>query len=234
MKPTGQPQQRQQQQQAPPRGSAGAQQQQAPQQPRGMPMHQQQQHPQHHLQHQQQQLHQLQQQQQQQQQQQINAAWPLPGAPMPPRGGPMGPPPQFPPPGAMPLGRPPPPAIAPPSFFPGAASLHEQLDKVVMVVLRDGRHLVGLMRSYDQFSNIVLEDTHERHFVGALYGDIPLGLYIVRGDSVVLLGEVAAEEEQGEQEGGALLKRVTADDILQAQQESDVDPFKVEWDFGDQ
>lgn len=34
------------------------------------------------------------------------------------------------------------------------------------VVLRDGRHLVGVMRSYDQFSNIVLEDTHERHFVG--------------------------------------------------------------------
>lgn len=35
------------------------------------------------------------------------------------------------------------------------------------VVLRDGRHLVGVMRSYDQFSNIVLEDTHERHFVGS-------------------------------------------------------------------
>lgn len=38
------------------------------------------------------------------------------------------------------------------------------------VVLRDGRHLVGVMRSYDQFSNIVLEDTHERHFVG---GELP-------------------------------------------------------------
>lgn len=25
---------------------------------------------------------------------------------------------------------------------------------------------MGVMRSYDQFSNIVLEDTHERHFVG--------------------------------------------------------------------
>lgn len=37
------------------------------------------------------------------------------------------------------------------------------------VVLRDGRHLVGVMRSYDQFSNIVLEDTHERHFVGSEY-----------------------------------------------------------------
>ena len=39
------------------------------------------------------------------------------------------------------------------------------------VVLRDGRHLVGVMRSYDQFSNIVLEDTHERHFVGGELGE---------------------------------------------------------------
>lgn len=41
---------------------------------------------------------------------------------------------------------------------------------VLQVVLRDGRHLVGVMRSYDQFSNIVLEDTHERHFVGGESG----------------------------------------------------------------
>lgn len=32
------------------------------------------------------------------------------------------------------------------------------------------------MRSYDQFSNIVLEDTHERHFVG---GELMLCMLIV-------------------------------------------------------
>lgn len=32
----------------------------------------------------------------------------------------------------------------------------EQLDKRLLVVLRDGRHLVGVMRSFDQFSNMVL------------------------------------------------------------------------------
>mmetsp|Transcript_25508 Transcript_25508/g.57238 ORF Transcript_25508/g.57238 Transcript_25508/m.57238 type:complete len:88 (-) Transcript_25508:527-790(-) len=39
--------------------------------------------------------------------------------------------------------------------LPGAASLVEELDKRLLVVLRDGRNLVGVMRSFDQFSNMV-------------------------------------------------------------------------------
>ena len=42
--------------------------------------------------------------------------------------------------------------------LPAAASLVDQLDKRVLVILRDGRNLVGVMRSFDQFSNVVLED----------------------------------------------------------------------------
>ena len=81
--------------------------------------------------------------------------------------------------------------------LPAAASLVDQLDKRVLVILRDGRNLVGVMRSFDQFSNVVLEDAVERRVVipakegvNAVYGDAPLGLYVVRGDSIVLLGEV--------------------------------------------
>ena len=44
--------------------------------------------------------------------------------------------------------------------------MHEHLDRQVMVVLRDKRHLIGTLRSFDQYSNMVLEDTHERHVVG--------------------------------------------------------------------
>ena len=46
--------------------------------------------------------------------------------------------------------------------LPAAASLVDQLDKRVLVILRDGRNLVGVMRSFDQFSNVVLEDAVER------------------------------------------------------------------------
>ena len=52
-----------------------------------------------------------------------------------------------------------------PDYLPGAASLHEQLDRRILVVLRDGRNLVGVLRSFDQYSNMVLEDTFERHIV---------------------------------------------------------------------
>jgi small nuclear ribonucleoprotein (snRNP)-like protein len=47
-------------------------------------------------------------------------------------------------------------------YLPGAASLLEQLDTRVMIILSDGRHLVGLLRSFDQFLNLVLENTSER------------------------------------------------------------------------
>jgi U6 snRNA-associated Sm-like protein LSm1 len=152
-----------------------------------------------------------------------------------------------------------------PQYIPGTASLFEQLDKQILVrfwggsrdwrcgaqesfnldktvvygqvILRDGRHLVGVMRSFDQYSNMVLEDTFERHMVrgectrisathhaasreavtralvfrlsvvAGMYGDIPLGCYIVRGDNVVLLGEVDPEKESASEH----LTRVTAE-----------------------
>ena len=90
--------------------------------------------------------------------------------------------------------------------LPAAASLVDQLDKRVLVILRDGRNLVGVMRSFDQFSNVVLEDAVERRVVipakegvNAVYGDAPLGLYVVRGDSIVLLGEVDDAREASPQ-----------------------------------
>lgn len=59
-----------------------------------------------------------------------------------------------------------------------------------MVLLRDGRTLIGYLRSVDQFANLVLHRTIERIHVGKEYGDIPRGVFIVRGENVVLLGEI--------------------------------------------
>lgn len=89
----------------------------------------------------------------------------------------------------------------------------------LLVVLRDGRKLLGILRSFDQFgrdvfpastsfwhsssllfsvvtfphicaANAVLEGASERVIVGDLYCDIPLGLYVIRGENVVLIGEL--------------------------------------------
>lgn len=39
-------------------------------------------------------------------------------------------------------------------------------------------------------ANLVLAEAFERIVVGDQYGDIPLGLYVIRGENVVLLGQI--------------------------------------------
>ena len=79
------------------------------------------------------------------------------------------------------------------------------------MVLRDGRTLIGYLRSVDQFgeleyvycrilfnwynqlpviANLLLQDTIERIYVEKKYGDIPRGIFLVRGENVSLLGEI--------------------------------------------
>ncbi|KAJ1511422.1 SM-like, degradation of cytoplasmic mRNAs and positively regulates transcription initiation [Coelomomyces lativittatus] len=80
-------------------------------------------------------------------------------------------------------------------LLPGAASLLDCLDKRILVILRDGRSLTGILRSYDQFGNLVFQDTIERIHVGEAYSDIERGIFLVRGENVVLLGEMDGELE---------------------------------------
>ncbi|KAF6199301.1 hypothetical protein GE061_007327 [Apolygus lucorum] len=98
------------------------------------------------------------------------------------------------------------------NFPPGTATLLEEIDKKLMVVLRDGRTLIGYLRSIDQFANLVLHKTIERIHVGKEYGDIPRGIFVIRGENVVLLGEVNQEKEMN-----LPLKKVSKEDILIAQ-----------------
>ncbi|PSS07307.1 Sm-like protein [Actinidia chinensis var. chinensis] len=77
-----------------------------------------------------------------------------------------------------------------------STSLASYLDKKLLVLLRDGRKLLGILRSFDQFANAVLEKACERVIVGDLYCDIPLGLYIIRGENVVLIGELELDKEE--------------------------------------
>jgi U6 snRNA-associated Sm-like protein LSm1 len=77
----------------------------------------------------------------------------------------------------------------------------------ILVVLRDGRKLIGVLRSYDQFgmrvscgsdgsrliiwlANLVIDMTVERTHLGRYYADKPVGVMVIRGENVVLLGEI--------------------------------------------
>lgn len=61
--------------------------------------------------------------------------------------------------------------------------------------------MISLCRSLFTFlslfaANAVLEGACERVIVGDMYCDIPLGLYVIRGENVVLIGELDVEKEE--------------------------------------
>ncbi|KAI7866620.1 hypothetical protein BDF14DRAFT_1875192 [Spinellus fusiger] len=99
-------------------------------------------------------------------------------------------------------------------FFTTSTGLIDSVDKKLMVLLRDGRKLIGTLRSFDQFANLVLQDTIERIYVGNCYGDIPRGIFIIRGENVVLLGEIDISTDEC-----ANLRQVPVEEILVAQRE---------------
>merc|ERR1719240_203953 len=76
-----------------------------------------------------------------------------------------------------------------------AASLEGYVNKQLLVMLRDGREVVGYLRSYDQYANLLLEHAGERHVLREekLYADVYLGSMLIRGENVALIGEVSQD-----------------------------------------
>jgi len=71
------------------------------------------------------------------------------------------------------------------------SSLQGYVDRRVLLILQDGRAIIGTMAGFDQKSNVVLSDSKERVYsIDEGVEEIPLGLYLVKGDMVVLIGEI--------------------------------------------
>lgn len=86
------------------------------------------------------------------------------------------------------------------------------------------------MSSFDQFSNLVLLDAIERRIVTVpnddgrfhyYYSDIPLGIYVVRGDSMVLAGDVEEDDKDR-------MEQVTIEKLKELSKNS---IEELEWDF---
>ncbi|KAF4549504.1 U6 snRNA-associated Sm-like protein LSm8-like protein [Elsinoe fawcettii] len=73
-------------------------------------------------------------------------------------------------------------------------SLQQYMNKRILVITVDGRTLVGTLISCDQVTNLVMQDTVERIIRPAEdpepSGEQPHGLYMIRGDNVVVAGLV--------------------------------------------
>ncbi|PNP40375.1 hypothetical protein TGAM01_v204965 [Trichoderma gamsii] len=123
-------------------------------------------------------------------------------------------------------------AQLPPQMFTTAAQLLDLTDKKLMVVLRDGRKLIGVLRSWDQFANIVLQQTTERIFAPradnhdaqqpyGYYADIPHGIFLVRGENVLLLGEIDLDKDDDAPPGYELAEVDAVKKLAEAKKAAD-------------
>lgn len=86
--------------------------------------------------------------------------------------------------------------------FTTAAAIVGSVDRKIFVLLRDGRNVFGILRTFDQFANLVLQDTLERIYLPKeneqapeRFGEVPRGVFMVRGENVVMLGELDIDRE---------------------------------------
>lgn len=88
--------------------------------------------------------------------------------------------------------------------FTTAAAIVGSVDRKIFVLLRDGRNLFGILRTFDQFANLVLQDTIERIYLDSgneedtrpqKFGEAYRGVFMVRGENVVMMGELDIDRE---------------------------------------
>ncbi|KAL0682575.1 hypothetical protein Bca4012_049422 [Brassica carinata] len=72
--------------------------------------------------------------------------------------------------------------------------LESLVDQIISVITNDGRNIVGVLKGFDQATNIILDESHERVFsTKEGVQQLVLGLYIIRGDNIGVIGELDEE-----------------------------------------
>lgn len=86
--------------------------------------------------------------------------------------------------------------------FTTAAAIVGSVDRKIFVQLRDGKNIFGILRTFDQFANLVLQDAVERIYLPAeseggkeRFAETYRGVFMVRGENVVMLGELDIDKE---------------------------------------
>jgi small nuclear ribonucleoprotein (snRNP)-like protein len=99
---------------------------------------------------------------------------------------------------------------------------------------------IQTLASFDQFNNLVLLQTVERRMVRlrpktehtmrmqCFYYDIPLGTFLVRGDSMVLMGAVEDDDDEEEDQYNNLRPVSSLAELVELQKMAE---SAVEWDF---
>ncbi|KAL7668973.1 hypothetical protein ACOME3_009649 [Neoechinorhynchus agilis] len=105
-------------------------------------------------------------------------------------------------------------------YMPGVASLIQDLNKKVMVVLRDDRSLIGILKNIDQFGNLVLINAIERLVVDHKYHDVERGIFLVRGENVAFVGQT--DDGRKRTRHPSNMEKVSMDDIIKLQRKHQI------------
>ena len=70
------------------------------------------------------------------------------------------------------------------------------MEKTIKIITTDGRVFIGVLKGLDQAMNMILAETEERVYsLKEVARQEPLGIYFVRGDSIIMMGEFEETEE---------------------------------------
>lgn len=81
--------------------------------------------------------------------------------------------------------------------FTTTAAIVSSVDRKIFVLLRDGTLLFGVLRTFDQYANLILQHCVERIYLpqAGQYAEEDRGIFMIRGENVVMLGEVDIDKE---------------------------------------
>ncbi|CCD23567.1 Lsm1p NDAI_0B05340 [Naumovozyma dairenensis CBS 421] len=111
--------------------------------------------------------------------------------------------------------------------FTTTAAIVSSVDRKIFVLLRDGRLLFGVLRTFDQYANLILQHCVERIYLSEenKYAEQELGIFMIRGENVVMLGEVDIDKEDQPLE---LMERISFKDASKIKKNNDEKKFKSE------
>jgi U6 snRNA-associated Sm-like protein LSm1 len=82
--------------------------------------------------------------------------------------------------------------------FTTAAAIIGFVDRKVSAILVDGRTIIGVLRTFDQFGNLVIHDGIERIYLKELkqYAESSKSqIYVIRGENLLMIGDLDIDYE---------------------------------------
>lgn len=116
--------------------------------------------------------------------------------------------------------------------FTTAAALVGSVDRKIFVLLRDGRKIFGVLRTFDQFANLLLQDSIERIYLNegdqvVKFGETYRGVFMVRGENVVMMGELDIDREDDHLEQLQQISFQEAEAVFKANEKKQIAEEKI-------